>query len=352
MPPESPGIGIRCTTSPTRCCPEASTRTMRMSFLPRPADSVHRYRPSTVNAPPIGRLPSLVSLPTGSSFRPLGWMRLSGPMRPGRTFMASTAAALVPSTAATPSSAPRLIPRRNSSATRLIAARLRGCSPSVVANQSSSADCGRGDEAPSQLPPFSDARFVQEGHDLAGAALRLVLEGEVAGVLDQDELRARDLLVEPVSAPDRGEVVVRAPEDQRRDSQRREAALVWDELLEVPRAVELELAAASLLGGVRLPVLVDGRVVEAFAHGPQPRREGVAVEPLERRLADALGAKRLRQPVPPAVGKEPGVADDEPAHGLRVIAGPAHADRTAPVVDNEHDVVEVNGAAKLLHDLH
>ena len=106
MPPLKPGIGIVWTTRPTwaacrrvqrlkrrraaRRAPargrvhrsDGVTRTMRTSFGPRPAETVHRKRPSGVSAPPVGRLPSVVRLPAGSSLRPLGWMRLSGPITP------------------------------------------------------------------------------------------------------------------------------------------------------------------------------------------------------------------------------------------------------------------------------
>ncbi len=64
-----------------------------MSFRPRPAESVHAKRPSGVSAAPVGRLPSLVNLPTGSSLRPLGCTRVSGPIRPGGAPAANTIAA-------------------------------------------------------------------------------------------------------------------------------------------------------------------------------------------------------------------------------------------------------------------
>ena len=47
--------------------------------MPRPVESVHRKRPFGVSAPPVGKLPSLVSLPTGLSCRPVGWIRVLGP---------------------------------------------------------------------------------------------------------------------------------------------------------------------------------------------------------------------------------------------------------------------------------
>jgi len=55
---------------------------MRMSFTPRPAESVHRNRPFRVRPPPAGALPSLVSFPAGWSLRPLGWILSWGPIRP------------------------------------------------------------------------------------------------------------------------------------------------------------------------------------------------------------------------------------------------------------------------------
>jgi len=55
------------------------TRTIRMSLRARPVESVQRKRPFGVNAPPVGKFPSLVSLPIGSSCRPVGWIRVFGP---------------------------------------------------------------------------------------------------------------------------------------------------------------------------------------------------------------------------------------------------------------------------------
>src|SRR4051794_35768363 len=54
-----------------------------MSLRPRPASSAHRKRPLRVSAPPPGWLPTGVSLPTGESRRPLGWILVPGPIRPG-----------------------------------------------------------------------------------------------------------------------------------------------------------------------------------------------------------------------------------------------------------------------------
>ena len=100
MPPSTPGIGIVCTSRPTRLARRflqardfflprlvvllgqliaGATSTIRMSLRPRPADSVQRKRPLRVKAPPPGWLPSVVSLPGGVSSRPLGWSRVAGP---------------------------------------------------------------------------------------------------------------------------------------------------------------------------------------------------------------------------------------------------------------------------------
>src|SRR2546430_6653614 len=54
----------------------------------------------------------------------------------------------------------------------------------------------------------------QELGNLAGAALRLVRVGEMAGVFQDHELRVRDLALKAVGAGDRREEVVLAPEDQ------------------------------------------------------------------------------------------------------------------------------------------
>src|SRR5919108_2781330 len=73
-----------------------------MSLRPRPVDRVHRNRPSGVRAPPVGKFPSLVSLPTGSSLRPVGWIRVFGPTMfdPPPAPSASPAHAQTPATVA------------------------------------------------------------------------------------------------------------------------------------------------------------------------------------------------------------------------------------------------------------
>src|SRR3954451_22362886 len=75
-PPLLPGMRMIWTTL------RVLTLTIRMSLTPRPDDSVHRKRPSGVRRPFVGKLPSLTSLPTGLSLRPLAWMRFTGPMGP------------------------------------------------------------------------------------------------------------------------------------------------------------------------------------------------------------------------------------------------------------------------------
>src|SRR5215208_653194 len=97
MPPFTPGIGIVWTTRPilralrrrqrlprlpSRHFFLVSTRTIRMSFLPRPADSVQRKRPFVVSAPPAGKLPIWVVLPAGLRSRPLPRRNLDGAVRP------------------------------------------------------------------------------------------------------------------------------------------------------------------------------------------------------------------------------------------------------------------------------
>ena len=61
---------------------------------------------------------------------------------------------------------------------------------------------------------------------------------EVSRVLEERQLRARQLRVEPVCKLQVDERVVRAPHDQGGRAERGDAALVRGQLLEVPRAVE------------------------------------------------------------------------------------------------------------------
>src|SRR4051794_29990935 len=85
---------------------------------------------------------------------------------------------------------------------------------------------------------------AEKARNLRADALRLVLHHEVPGAVEDDELGVGDLLVEAVGAADRRVVVAVAPQDQRRDVQRREPALVRRELLEVAGAIQGERRAA------------------------------------------------------------------------------------------------------------
>src|SRR5262245_17856584 len=59
-----------------------ATSTMRTSLRPRPVERAQRKRPLVVRAPPVDRLPSGVSLPSGSRWRPEGWIPVDGPITP------------------------------------------------------------------------------------------------------------------------------------------------------------------------------------------------------------------------------------------------------------------------------
>src|SRR3954467_11853541 len=97
----------------------------------------------------------------------------------------------------------------------------------------------------------------EEAGQRLAVAVRRVLDHEVPRAFEHDELRTRDLTLEaPRSRHGRREVVL-APEQQRRHLERGEPPLVGLELLEVARAVELELSPAARLVGERLEVLVD-----------------------------------------------------------------------------------------------
>src|SRR5215211_1745002 len=167
-----------------------------------------------------------------------------------------------------------------------------------------------------------DPVLVQEADDLPRAALRVVLEDEVAGTLDDDELGVRDLALKAVGPADRRERVLLAPQDERRDIEPRQPPLVRGELHEVAGAVERELSAPLLLGLVRLPVLLDRVVVEPSAGLAEHRREAVALDRVDDGLARALGAKSVAETVPLAVGEEAGAAQGERSHGLGVVACP------------------------------
>src|SRR4030088_1021965 len=69
--------------------------------------------------------------------------------------------------------------------------------------------------------PVSQARSAKEADHLAHAALRLVLEEEVARVLERRELGARDLACETRRVVGRKVVVLLAPEDRYRHLQSR-----------------------------------------------------------------------------------------------------------------------------------
>src|SRR4051794_10851030 len=98
MPPLTPGILIVWTRRPIfffarfrHAAPflpalhpsSGAASTIRMSLMPRPASSTQTKRPLVVSAPPPGWLPTAVSFPAGESLRPLGWIFVPGPIRPG-----------------------------------------------------------------------------------------------------------------------------------------------------------------------------------------------------------------------------------------------------------------------------
>ncbi len=141
-------------------------------------------------------------------------------------------------------------------------------------------------------------------------------------------------------ALDRRHRVVRPPDEQRRDAECREAPLVGSELVEVARAVEHEMRGAALVTVERLPAGVDRLVVHPRDPGERGR-EPVARDAGRELLALPGRAQHLREPVPLAEREEAGSADDEPAHQVRVVAGPAHPDQPAPVVHAEHDRAEL-----------
>ena len=109
IPPLRPGNGIVCTTVPT-CLPARrlhflepvcfasaadpflpfflplqgvfATWTMRTSLRPRPGGEGPEEAAVGCGAPPVGRLPSGVSLPSGTRWRPDGWIPVEGPITP------------------------------------------------------------------------------------------------------------------------------------------------------------------------------------------------------------------------------------------------------------------------------
>ena len=108
---------------------------------------------------------------------------------------------------------------------------------------------------------------------------------------------------------------------------------------------------APLLVGESPPVLVDRILGDGGAHLPQPEREQVAGQALERALSLALDLKRLRKPMPLALGKEAGVADHERIDGAGMVAGPSQPDQPSPVVHRQRHRLQLEGAAKALQVL-
>src|SRR5436189_143507 len=95
----------------------------------------------------------------------------------------------------------------------------------------------------------------EECADLLRNTFRVVLHQEMPGVVEHDEPRARYLLLEPVGAGHGRELVSPTPQQQHGNVQPRQLATIGLELRELARAVEVELAAAAIVVGVRLPVL-------------------------------------------------------------------------------------------------
>src|SRR5215210_9391321 len=85
---------------------------------------------------------------------------------------------------------------------------------------------------------FLSAR--EEPGDLPGAAIGLLVVDEVPDALERDQLGSGDLTLEAPGAAHRSELVVGSPQEQGRDDEPPEPALVRGQLLEVHRAVELE----------------------------------------------------------------------------------------------------------------
>src|SRR5919112_4332583 len=82
------------------------------------------------------------------------------------------------------------------------------------------------------------AQAPEELDQRRGAALGLLVPDEVPGALDHDELRIRELALEPVGPRERRELVALAPEQE--DGHAQAGEPVGGELLEVARAVELQ----------------------------------------------------------------------------------------------------------------
>ena len=145
----------------------------------------------------------------------------------------------------------------------------------------------------------------EEARDLLDAASRRLVEDEVPDALERDESRPGDLVAEALGSGERRELVVGAPEDQRRSADLGELALPGLELLEVHRAVEVErraLAAALLERG---PVGVDVVLVEGVAEraeqAAKPSRSiaSTIASPSSPRIASAMPCHlpSLKKPV-------------------------------------------------------
>ena len=77
-------------------------------------------------------------------------------------------------------------------------------------------------------------------------------------------------------------------------------------------------------------------------------REHPNVRAVDRLLADLWRAHRLRHPVPLAVGEESRRADHERGDGVGVVARPAQADESTPVVHHRHAALDAERAAEAL----
>jgi hypothetical protein len=112
--------------------------------------------------------------------------------------------------------------------------------------------------------PRSSAGVPPQEVDEQRARLRgLVVPDEMPGLLENRELRAGQLLVEALRHRHAGEAVLPAPHDQRGEVQRGDAALEGDELLELARAVQLELREAPAIVGECLPVVGERLIAHA-----------------------------------------------------------------------------------------
>ena len=140
----------------------------------------------------------------------------------------------------------------------------RGPGPAVPAGQMLTVDVDptgavdERDEGDNQLSVPCPGAPPEEAHQLLGVAVRRVLDHEVPGAVEHHDLarrgsRRRSDARRPPARRSRPRPTASASARRAR-----ELALVGLELLEVARAVELELAAAAVLVAERLEVLVDG----------------------------------------------------------------------------------------------